>query len=148
MDDKYFMNEALKEAKKAYVKGEVPVGSIIVLNGIIIARGHNLRETKKDVTKHAELIAIKKASKKTKDWRLENSVLYVTLLPCPMCASAISQSRIKKVVFGTSTLDLKTKKIVLDIFNANNLSPKVEITEGVLSDDCKNLLKEFFKDKR
>ena len=96
--DKYYMNVALKEARKAYLRGEVPVGCIIVLNDKIIARGHNLRETTGDILKHAELITIKKCCKKIGDWRLEDSVMYVTLFPCPMCASAIVQSRIKKIV--------------------------------------------------
>lgn len=149
MDKKeYYMNIALNEAKKAYKKGEVPVGAVLVLNDIVISKGYNLRETTKDITKHAELIAIKKASRKYRDWRLENSVLYVTLFPCPMCASAIVQSRINKLVIGAPTLDLNTKKIVFEIMNGNITSPKVEIQEGVLEYQCKNLLSKFFKEQR
>ena len=146
--DEYYMNLALKEAKKAYKKGEVPVGAIVVLNDMVISKGHNLRESTNDITKHAELIAIKKASRKYYDWRLENSIMYVTLFPCPMCASAIVQSRINRLVVGAPTLDLESKKIVYKILNGNNTSPKVKLNEGVLDNDCKNLLSEFFKKQR
>ena len=111
-DNEYYMKLALKEARKAYKHNEVPVGAIIVSNGKIIAKGNNQRENSGDVTKHAELIAIRKASKKKKDWRLNDCTMYVTLFPCPMCASAIVQSRISKLVIGTSTMDLKNKEIV------------------------------------
>ena len=101
-----FMKEAIKEAKKAYEKEEVPVGAVIVKDGKIIARAHNLKETKIDTTCHAEILAIKKASKKLNSWRLENCEMYVTLEPCSMCAGALIQSRIKKVYIGT--MDYKT----------------------------------------
>ena len=146
--DEYYMNLALNEAKKAYLKGEVPVGSVIVLNDKIIGKGHNLRECTNDITKHAELIAIKKASQKYRDWRLENSIMYVTLFPCPMCASAIVQSRIDKLVVGTPTLDFNTKEIVYKILEGNNTSPNVILKEGVLESKCKDLLSEFFKEQR
>ena len=115
-DNEYYMKLALKEARKAYKHNEVPVGAIIVSNGKIIAKGNNQRENSGDVTKHAELIAIRKASKKKKDWRLNDCTMYVTLFPCPMCASTIVQSRISKLVIGTSTMDLKNKEIVNLIF--------------------------------
>lgn len=146
--DKYYMNIALNEARKAYLRGEVPVGCIIVLNDKIIARGHNLRESTGDILKHAELIAIKKASKKINDWRLEDSVMYVTLFPCSMCASAIVQSRIKKIVVGAPTKDKKIKEIVDLIFEGNNTSPKIEVVENILEDECKNILSEFFEKRR
>ena len=114
--DEYFMNIALKEANKAFRREEVPVGAIIVLNGKIIARGHNLRELKGDITKHAELIAIKRANRKIKDWRLNDCTIYITLFPCSMCASAIVQSRIKRVVIGAPCKDIKNKEIVNLIF--------------------------------
>ena len=148
MNDKYYLNEALKEARKAFNKGEVPVGAVVVLNNKILSRGYNLREKKKDITKHAELIAIKKASKIIKDWRLEKCVLYVTLLPCPMCASAIVQSRIEKIVVGTSTLDISNKDIVYKIFEGNNTSPKVQVIDGVQEVECRELLRIFFEKKR
>ena len=148
MDDNYYMNIALQEANKAYLKDEVPVGCIIVQNNKIIGVGHNLKESTKNILNHAELIAIKKASKKINDWRLDNSVMYVTLYPCSMCASAIVSSRIKRIVIGAPTKDLKVKQIGDLIFEGNNLSPKMEVKENVLKDECVNLLGEFFKNKR
>ena len=146
--DEQYMNMALKEAMKAYKKGEVPVGAIIVLNDKVIAKGYNLRESTNDITKHAELIAIKRASKKFNDWRLENAVMYVTLFPCPMCASAIVQSRISKLVIGAPTLDFKNETVVNKIFQGNNTSPMIIIESGIIEDKCKQLLSDFFKNKR
>ena len=108
-EKEHFMKEALKEAKKAYDKLEIPVGAVIVKNGRVIARGHNVKEEKKDTTKHAEIIAIQKASKKLDNWRLKDCEMYVTLEPCSMCAGAIIQSRIKKVYIGA--MDEKTGTI-------------------------------------
>ena len=147
-NNEYYMQLALNQAKKAYKKKEVPVGAIIVYNGKIIGKGYNLRENKKNIFKHAELLAIKKASKKIKDWRLNNAVMYVTLFPCSMCASAIVQSRIKKIYIGAPTKDLKTKEIVKKIFEGNNVSPKIEVYENVLENECKSLLTNFFNERR
>ena len=146
--DEYYMNMAFKEAMKAYSKGEVPVGTVIVLDDKIISRGYNLRETTKDITKHAELIAIKRASKKVNDWRLQNTVMYVTLFPCSMCASAIVQSRISKLVIGTKTLDQKNEKIINKIFEGNNTCPKIIVKTGVLESKCKDILSKFFCEQR
>ena len=146
--DEYFMGIALKEAKKALRREEVPVGAIIVNGDKIIARGHNMRELKGDITKHAELIAIKQANRKLKDWRLNDCVLYVTLFPCSMCASAILQSRISRIVIGAPTSDTKNKKIVDLLFEVESDKPMISITENILSDECSNLLKEFFKEQR
>ena len=146
--DDYYMNIALKEAKKAYKKAEVPVGALIVIDNKIIAKAHNLRENKNNIINHAELIAIKKASKKKKNWRLDNSVMYVTLFPCPMCASAIMQSRIKKIVVGAPTKDLKNKEIVHMIFDGNTINPSIEIKENVLKTECMQILGSFFKERR
>ncbi len=146
--DEQYMTLALKEAKKAYKKGEVPVGAIIVLDDKVIFKGHNIRESSNDILKHAELIAIKKASRKLKDWRLSNTVMYITLFPCPMCASAILQSRIKKIVIGTPTTDKINKEIVDLIFKGNATSPKIEVIEGILENECKSILSNFFKEKR
>ena len=148
MDDIYYMKIALEEARKASLKDEVPVGCIIVQNDKIIGKGHNLKESSKNILNHAELIAIEKASKKINDWRLDNSVIYVTLYPCSMCSSAIVSSRIKRIVIGAPTKDLKVKQIGDLIFEGNNLSPKIEVKENVLKDECINLLSEFFKNKR
>ena len=139
-----FMLEALKEAKKAYDKLEIPVGAVIVKDGKIIARAHNLKETKKDTTNHAEILAIKKASKKLDSWRLLDCEMYVTLEPCAMCAGAIIQSRIKKIYIGT--LDEKTGAAgsVLNVFEYP-FNHQVEVEKGILKENCENILKDFFK---
>jgi len=134
MSDEKFMREALKEAKKAYEKEEVPVGAVIVMGDKIIARAHNLKETKNNATAHAEILAINKASKKLNNWRLSNCTMYVTLEPCNMCKGAIREARLKEVVVGT--LDPKSKEYNL------------ELTPGVLAEECEEILKKFFKELR
>lgn len=146
--EEIFMNEALKEAKKAYDKLEIPVGAIIVKDGKIIARAHNQKETKFDTTKHAELLAIQKASKKLKSWRLIDCEMYVTLEPCSMCAGAIINSRIKKVYIGTMDNKTGAAGSVLNLFDDYIFNHKVEIETGILNDECKSILKSFFKDLR
>lgn len=148
MNQEKFMKEALKEAKKAYDKLEVPVGAVIVKNGKIIARAHNLKETKYDTTNHAEIIAIQKASKKLKSWRLLDCEMYVTLEPCSMCAGAIINSRIKKVYIGAN--DEKTGAVgsVLNLFEDYTFNHKVEFEKGLLKVECENILKDFFKSLR
>ena len=143
-----FMQAAIKEAKKAYEKLEVPVGAVIVKDGKIISRGYNIKEEKKDTTKHAEIIAIQKASKKLGGWRLNDCEMYVTLEPCPMCAGAIIQSRIKKVYIGA--MDEKTGACgsVLNLFEDYEFNHKVEIETGILEIECNELLKKFFKELR
>ena len=148
MKDEEYMQLALKEAKKAYQKDEVPVGAIVVLNDKIIGKGYNQKERKDDVTSHAELIAIRNASKKIHDWRLNEATLYITLSPCAMCASAIVQSRIKRVVVGALNPDLKNKEIVDLIFDINKEKPTVQITEKVLEKESLELLQSFFKKQR
>lgn len=140
----YFMKEALLEARKAYKKLEIPVGAIIVKDGEIIARAHNVKEEKKDTTKHAEILAIQRASKKLDTWRLNDCEMYVTLEPCPMCAGAIIQSRLKKVYIGT--MDEKTGACgsVLNLLEDYKFNHKVEVEKGILKDDCEKMLKEFF----
>lgn len=147
MEEK-FMKAALKEAKKAYDKLEVPVGAVIVKDGKIIARAHNLKETKYDTTKHAEILAIQKASKKLNSWRLIDCEMYVTLEPCSMCAGALINSRIKKVYIGAS--DPKTGAVgsVFNLLEDYTFNHKVEYEKGVLQDECESILKEFFKELR
>ena len=147
MEEK-FMKAALKEAKKAYEKLEVPVGAVIVKDGKIIARAHNLKETKFDTTKHAEILAIQKASKKLNSWRLIDCEMYVTLEPCSMCAGALINSRIKKVYIGAS--DPKTGAVgsVFNLLEDYTFNHKVEYEKGVLQDECESILKEFFKELR
>lgn len=140
-----FMKQALKEAKKAYEKLEVPVGALIVKDGKIIAKAHNLKETKTDTTKHAEILAIQKASKKLESWRLLDCEMYITLEPCSMCAGAIINSRIKKIYIGA--LDEKTGAAgsVLNLFEDYKFNHKVEVEKGVMQKECENILKDFFK---
>ena len=146
-NDEYYMKLALKEAKKAYVKGEIPIGAIIVKNDKIISRGHNLKESKNNVIKHAEIVAIEKACAKLKNWRLIDCVIYVTMFPCPMCASAINQARISKIVCGTIP-EYVDKNIINKILNDKNYGLPVEIKENVMEDSCAKLLKNFFIEKR
>lgn len=147
MQEKY-MKEALKQAKKAYDKDEVPVGAIIVKDNKIIARSYNLKEIKKDTTKHAEIIAIQKASKKLGAWRLTNCEMYVTLEPCSMCAGAIIQSRIKKLYIGT--MDPKTGACgsVYNMLKDYKFNHDVEVEYGILQKECESIIKEFFKKLR
>ena len=143
-----FMKEALKEAKKAYEKEEVPVGAVIVKDGKIISRAYNLKESKKDTTCHAEILAIKKACKKLDSWRLEGCTMYVTLEPCPMCTGALIQTRIDKVVIGT--MDYKTGACgsVLNLSNDYKFNHKIEIETGIMQEECEKILQEFFKNLR
>ena len=146
-NDIYFMNLALKEAEKAYKKGEIPVGAIIVKDNKIITKSHNLKEKHKCTIDHAEILAIKKACKKLKNWRLLGCSIYITMYPCPMCASAINQSRISKVVCGTIP-SYADKTVINKILNDKNYGLPVEIVENVLADKCCELLKKFFEKKR
>ena len=142
------MKEALKEAIKAYKKLEVPVGAVIVKDGKIIARAHNLKEIKNDTTKHAEILAIQKASKKIEAWRLEECEMYVTLEPCAMCAGAIINSRIKKVYIGTEDPKAGACGSVLNIFADYKFNHKVEYETGIMKKECEKILKDFFKELR
>lgn len=147
-DKEKFMRQALREARKAYDKLEVPVGAVIVKDGKIIARAHNLKETKFDTTKHAEILAIQKASKKLNSWRLLGCEMYVTLEPCSMCAGALINSRIKKVFIGAD--DDKTGVVgsVFNLLEDYRFNHRVEFEKGILKDECENVLKEFFKNLR
>ena len=142
------MNEALKEAKKAYEKLEIPVGAIIVKDDKIIARAHNLKEIKCDTTEHAEINVIKKASKKLGSWRLTGCEMYVTLEPCSMCAGALIQSRIDKLYIGT--MDEKTGACgsVLNLLTDYKFNHIVDVEKGICEKECKSIIKEFFKELR
>lgn len=143
-----FMKEALKEARKAFEKEEVPIGAVIVRDGKIIAKAHNLRETKKQACAHAEILAIEKACKKIGAWRLENCELYVTLEPCPMCAGAIINSRIKKIYIGA--MDEKGGAVgsKINLLKDVKLNHSVEVETGILNEECSKILKDFFKKLR
>ena len=142
------MNEALREAKKAYNKQEIPVGAIIVKDGKIIARGYNQKEEKKDTTMHAEMIAIKKASKKLNAWRLNECEMYVTLEPCPMCAGAIVNSRFKKIYIGAMDEKNGACGSIDNILEDYTQNYKVEQEDGIMKNECEKILKDFFKQLR
>ena len=148
MEKEDYMKIALKEAEKAYNELEVPVGAIIVKEGKIIARAYNEKEKKHDTTKHAEILAIQKASKKLKSWRLNDCDMYVTLEPCSMCAGALIQSRIRKVYIGT--MDEKTGSCgsVLNLLEDYKFNHKVEVEYNVCKEECEKILKDFFKNLR
>lgn len=140
-----FMKEAIKQAKKAYEKQEVPVGAVIVKDGRIIARAHNKREITNNSTAHAEILAIQKANKKLDSWRLIDCELYVTLEPCAMCAGAIINSRIKKVYIGTMDPKAGACGSVFNLFEDYKLNHYVETETGIMQKECEIILKEFFK---
>ena len=146
--DEFYMNKAFNLAKRAIKKEEVPVGAILVYKDKIIASAYNKKDTKKSVLKHAELICIEKASRKLNNWRLNECILYVTLEPCPMCASAIQQARIKRIAYGTQSKNNKNKEIVHKILTEVDANSAVEITCGILENECASLLSNFFKKKR
>ena len=143
-----YMRAALKEAQKAYDLGEVPIGCVIVHEGKIIGRGYNRRNTDHSTLAHAEITAIRKASKKLNDWRLEECTLYVTLEPCQMCAGAIVQARIPEVVMGSESPKSGCAGTILNILDNNEFNHQVTVTKGILGDECSNLLKSFFKELR
>jgi len=142
------MKEALKEAKKAFALQEVPIGCVIVEDEKIIARGYNRRNTDKNVLAHAELAAIRKADRKTGDWRLEDCTLYVTLEPCQMCAGAIVQSRIPRVVIGAKNPKAGCAGSILNLLQRKEFNHQAEIVEGVLEKECAEILQDFFKKLR
>lgn len=146
-DEKY-MKAALREAKKAYKLDEVPIGCVIVQNEKIIARGYNRRNTDKNTLAHAEMSAIKKASKKTGDWRLEDCTMYVTLEPCQMCAGAIVQSRLGKVVIGSMNPKAGCAGSVINLLQMKQFNHQVEMETGVLEEECSTMLSGFFQELR
>lgn len=147
-DEEKFMKEAIRQAKKAYALREVPIGCVIVYEGKIIARGYNRRNTDKNTTSHAEINAIRKASKKLGDWRLEGCTLYVTLEPCQMCAGAIVQARIDKVVIGSMNPKAGCAGSLLNLLEMDGFNHKVEVERGVLEEECSTMLSGFFKELR
>ena len=147
-EDEKYMRQALRLAKKAASSDEVPIGCVIVYQDKIIARGYNRRNTDKSTLAHAEIIAIKKASKVIGDWRLEDCTMYVTLEPCQMCAGAIVQARIPKVVMGTMNAKAGCAGSVINILQMEGFNHRVEIVKGVLEEECKSIMQEFFKELR
>lgn len=152
MSEKYtaekYMKEAMKQAKKAYKLEETPIGCVIVYEDKIIARAYNKRNLKKSTLAHAELLAIEKASKVLGDWRLEDCTMYITLEPCPMCAGAIVQARVKKVVIGSMNPKAGCAGSVINLLQNEGFNHQVEIVTGVLEDECSVMMKNFFKELR
>ena len=147
-DQEYYMKEAIRQAKKAAAIGEVPIGCVIVYEGVIIARGYNRRKTDKNTLAHAELQAIRRASKKLGDWRLEGCTMYVTLEPCQMCAGALVQARITEVVIGCKNPKAGCGGSILNLLEMKEFNHQVKVTRGVMEETCSNLLKDFFKELR
>ena len=148
MTDEAYMKLAIREAKKAMALGEVPIGCIIVYEDKIIARGYNKRVAKKSVLAHAEILAIKKACKRIGDWRLEGCTMYITLEPCPMCAGAIVQARIPRVVIGSLNPKAGCAGSVLDMMHVDGFNHQVNVTKGVCDEECSEMMKGFFRELR
>ncbi len=147
LDEKY-MREAIRQAKKAYALEEVPIGCVIVFQDKIIGRGYNRRTIDKNTLAHAELIAIKKASRKLGDWRLEDCTMYVTLEPCQMCSGAIIQARIKRVVVGCMNPKAGCAGSILNLLDMQEFNHQCELTTGVLETECSTMMKQFFTELR
>ena len=147
-EEERYVKEALKQAKKAYELGEVPIGCVIVHEDKIIGRGYNRRNTDKNTLAHAELTAIRKACKKTGDWRLEDCTMYITLEPCQMCAGAIVQSRMKKVVIGAMNPKAGCAGSIINLLQMERFNHQTEIVNGVLEEECSSMLSSFFLNLR
>ena len=147
-DDERYMKEAIRQAKKAEKIGDVPIGCVIVYKDKIIARGYNRRNKDKTTLAHAELVAIKKASKILGDWRLEECTMYITLEPCQMCAGAIVQARIPKVVVGCMNPKAGCAGSILDLFHVDKFNHKVDFEYGVMEDECREMMQSFFRKLR
>lgn len=143
-----WMREAIAEARLAEQKQEVPIGAVVIHNGVIVGRGHNLRETMQDGTAHAEMIAIREACQRLEAWRLLDCTLYVTLEPCPMCAGAIVQSRIKQVVFGASDPKAGCAGTLMNLLQEPKFNHQTEVIGGVLEQECGGMLSQFFRKLR
>ena len=143
-DDAYWMGKAIAQARKAEAIGEVPIGAVIVRDGTVIARGHNLRESRQDPAAHAELLAIRKAAKKLNNWRLTGATLYVTLEPCTMCMGAVILSRLERVVFGSHDPKGGAAGSLYDLSNDKRLNHSVELTSGVRGQETSAMLSNFF----
>jgi tRNA(adenine34) deaminase len=142
------MLEALAEAQKAYEMGEVPIGAVVVLGDQIIGRGHNLRETLKDSTAHAEILAMREAARYLGDWRLVDTVLYSTIEPCPMCAGALVQFRVRTLVYGARDPKAGAVDSIMDVVREPRFNHQVEVVSGVLADECAAIIQRFFRELR
>lgn len=147
-EEEKYMKEAIRQARKAWKLQEVPIGCVIVKDGRIIARGYNRRNTDKNTLAHAELLAIRKASRVVGDWRLEECTMYITLEPCQMCAGAIVQARIPRVVIGSRNPKAGCAGSILNLLNVPKFNHQVDLTEGVLEEECSAMLSDFFRELR
>ncbi|WP_227767945.1 tRNA adenosine(34) deaminase TadA [Zhaonella formicivorans] len=148
MNHHFYMDLALAEARKALAAGEVPIGAVIVEQGKILAQAHNLKEQLHDPTAHAEILAIRRAAEKRGSWRLTGCTLYVTVEPCPMCAGAIVQSRIERLVYGVADLKAGAVESIVNLVQNKYLNHYVEVFAGIREEECKNIMREFFESKR
>lgn len=148
MDDHDYMGVALEEAHKAFDIGEVPIGAVLVMDGEIISKGHNMRETWNDATAHAEVIVIREACRKLGRWRLTGATLYVTIEPCPMCAGALVMSRVDRVVYGSADYKAGAVESIFNVVQHTALNHKLLVTAGVRTDECAGIMKEFFRKRR
>lgn len=148
MTDQDYMREALAEARKAYAMGEIPIGAVLVHEGQIISRHHNRREIDHDATAHAEMLVIREACELLSRWRLTGCSLYVTIEPCPMCAGAIINSRLDKVVYGSSDYKGGAVESLFNVLSHPGLNHEPEVVAGVLADECSQIMKDFFKERR
>ena len=148
LKDEKYMRQAITQAKKAAKLGEVPIGCVIVYEDKVIGRGYNRRNTDKNTLCHAEIAAIKKASRYIGDWRLEGCTIYITLEPCPMCAGAIVQARMDRCVIGTMNPKAGCAGSVMNLLNCSGFNHQVELEQGVLMEECKEILQDFFKNLR
>ncbi|WP_114638851.1 tRNA adenosine(34) deaminase TadA [Desulfofalx alkaliphila] len=148
MEHSLYMRQALAEAQKAYKVGEVPIGAVLVVDGQIIAAGHDLRELLKDASAHAEILVLREAAQRLGDWRLNDATLYVTVEPCAMCAGAIVQFRVGRLVYGAPNNKSGSVDSVMDIVRQPGFNHQVEVIAGVLEDECREIIRSFFKEKR
>ncbi|WP_269635002.1 tRNA adenosine(34) deaminase TadA [Thermosinus carboxydivorans] len=148
MDDYDYMGIALEEARKAYAIGEVPIGAVLVMDGAVVAKAHNRRETWHDATAHAEIIVIQQACKLLGRWRLTGAALYVTIEPCPMCAGALVNSRIDRLVYGSADYKAGAVESLFNIVQHPALNHRLEVTAGVRADECAEIMRDFFRQRR
>lgn len=147
-EEEKYMKEAIRQARKAWKLQEVPIGCVIVKDGKIIARGYNRRNTDKNTLAHAEILAIRKASRVVGDWRLEDCTMYITLEPCQMCAGAIVQARIPRVIIGSRNPKAGCAGSILNLLQVPEFNHQVELTEGILEEECSSMLSNFFRELR
>ncbi len=148
VDDRDYMALALEEARKAFDLGEVPIGAVLVCEGQVVSRGHNLREIWHDATAHAEMVVIQDACRKLERWRLSGTTLYVTIEPCPMCAGALVNSRVDRLVYGSPDSKAGAVESLFNVVQHEKLNHRLEVTAGVMEEECAAIMKEFFRERR